>query len=216
MIRKTRIFRSNFIGVYCRVSEKFALMPRPLEDDVVRSLEALFGVKALKMFVGNSSLVGALVAMNSRGFVVSKDFLPEEISPETDMQVVTLKDRLNAMGNNIVMNDRAAIMHKNFSTSSVKKLADDMDIEVIRSTIGGIKTVGSVSVLSEKGMLVTPTASEDELSFLSGFFKVPVKTGTANFGSIYVGTSILANSRGIAVGDATTSIEMSRIDDTLS
>ncbi len=216
MIRKLRLLKSNFIGVYCRVSEKHAFLPRPVEEEVLHNVEELFGVTAIRMFVGNTSLVGALLAMNNRGLVVSRNYYPEDLNGNLDMEIVSLSDRLNAMGNNIVMNDRAAIVHKDFSSNSVRKLVDSLGIEVIRSTIGGIKTVGSVSVLTEKGMLVTPTVSEDEQKFLSDLFKVQVRTGTANFGSIYVGTSVVANSKGVAVGDATTSIEMGRIDDTLS
>lgn len=216
MIKKLRILRSNFIGVYCRVSENYALVPRPIEAENAEFVEDLFGVKAIRLFVGNSPLVGALVAMDDNAIVVSRDYYPEELDSDVDLNIVTLHERINAMGNNIVMNSKAAVVHKDFSKAAVKKLADVLGIEVIRSTIGGIKTVGSVSVLTKKGMLVTPTVSEDEQSFLSDLFGVQVKTGTANFGSIYVGTSVLANSKGVATGEATTSIEIGRIDDTLS
>ena len=57
-------------------------------------------------------------------------------------------------------------------------------MEVIKTSVGGIKTVGSVSVLTKKGMIVTPTVTEDELEFLSHLFKVEAKPGTANFDSI--------------------------------
>lgn len=216
MLKKLRILRSDFIGVYSRVSEKYALVPGTIEDEEKAFVEQHFGVKTVSLFVGNSPLVGALISMSDKAIVVSRDYLPEDLSSELDLEVVTLHEKINAMGNNIVMNSKAAVIHKDFSKIAVKKISDILDIEVIRSTIGGIKTVGSVSVLTEKGMLVTPTASEDELSFLSDLFGVQVKTGTANFGSIYVGTSVLANSKGIGVGELTTSIEIGRIDDTLS
>lgn len=216
MIEKLRILRSNFIGVYCRVSESYALVPGSIETETHEAVQKIFGVKNIKLFVGNSPLVGALVAMSDHAIVVSRDYYPDDLNSDTDLNIVTLNERINAMGNNIVMNSKAAVIHRDFSKSAVKKLSDALDIEVIRSTIGGIKTVGSVSVLTKKGMLVTPTVSEEEQSFLADLFGVQVRTGTANFGSIYVGTSVLANSKGIAVGDATTSIEIGRIDDTLS
>jgi translation initiation factor 6 (aeIF-6) len=65
-------------------------------------------------------------------------------------------------------------------------------------------------------MIVTPGATEEEIKFLSELFKTNVKAGTANFGSIYVGASILANSKGVLVGADTTPIELGRIDDVLS
>ncbi len=216
MLKKLRILKSDFIGVYCRVSERYAIVPTPIEDENAASFEELFGVSVIRTFVGNSPLVGALVAMNDSAIIVSRDFYPEDIGTESDLNIITLREKINAMGNNIVMNSKAAIVHRDFSKGAVRKISDSLGIEVIRATIGGIKTVGSVSVLTSRGMLVTPTISEEEQSFLSDLFGVQVRTGTANFGSIYVGTSVLANSRGIGVGEATTAIEIGRIDDTLS
>ena len=214
MIRKLRILKSDFIGVYCRVSDNRAIVPYAIESEVSDQIRDYFSVEVIHVH-GETPLVGSLIAMNSQCLVAPEGFLNGSVK-NGGITVVTLREKLNAMGNNIVMNDRAAIVHKEFSTRSVKKLEDDLDMEVIRSSIGGVKTVGSVSVLTGKGMLVTPTIRDDEVDFLKNYFKVPVNSGTANFGSIYVGTSILANRHAIAVGESTTPIEIGRIDDTLS
>lgn len=213
MIKKLRIMRSDFIGVYCRISDNYAILPNLIDQDLKSQITDHFKVEVIPVSA-ETPLIGSLVAMNNRHIVVQNGFFEGNVTEK--VRIVSIKEKLNAMGNNIVMNDRAAIVHKDFSTRTVRRIEDDLDIEVIRSSIGGVKTVGSVSVLTSKGMLVTPTVKEEEMDFLRSYFKVPVNAGTANFGSIYVGTSILANIHGIAVGESTTPIEIGRIDDTLS
>ena len=218
MIRKLSIFDSDFIGVFAKVFNDFAFVPRNIPDETRLSIEETLKVKTAGIIVDNFSLVGTMLVFNSNGIVVSglsskDDFSGVDIG---DRRLVFLKDRLNAIGNNIITSDRAAIIHPSFTESSEKAIADALGVEVIKSTIAGVKTVGSVAVLNNKGMLVSPEATEDEIKNLGDIFHLPVKTGTANYGSYYIGASILVNCNGIMVGNATTSIELCRIDDTFS
>ncbi|MCL4330700.1 MAG: translation initiation factor IF-6 [Candidatus Thermoplasmatota archaeon] len=216
MIRKTSILRSNFIGVYARVWEDVAFVPVPIEDDSLRDIEEGLQVKTEKILIDNSNLIGSLMVLNSRGIILPVNSEKLDLNLASGRNILYLKDRINAVGNDIVANDHAAMVHRGYTASSIKKIADTLDVEVVKGTIGGIKTVGSASVLSAKGMLVTPDADEEEMKFLSDLFKVPVKSGTANFGNMYVGSSILANSKGVLVGKDTTPVEIGRIDDILS
>jgi translation initiation factor 6 len=218
MIKKLSIFDSDFIGVYVKVFKDFAIIPRNVPEETKVSIEETLKVGTAGVIINNFSLVGTMVAFNSYGIIVSglssmDDFSGVDIG---DRNIVFLKDRLNAVGNNIIASDRAAIIHPSFTDSSEKVIADTLGVEVIKSEIAGVKTVGSVAVLNDKGMLVSPEATEDEIKELNGIFHVPVKTGTANYGSYYIGASILVNDNGIMIGKATTSIELSRIDDTFS
>lgn len=216
MIRKTSILRSNFIGVYARVWEDVAFVPAPIEDDSLRDIEEGLQVKTEKILIDNANLIGSLMVLNSKGIILPLNSEKMEFKLASDRNILYLKDRINAVGNDIVTNDHAAMVHKGYTASSIKRISDTLDVEVVKGTIGGIKTVGSASVLSAKGMLVTPDADEEEMKFLSDLFKVPVKSGTANFGNMYVGSSVLANSKGVLVGKDTTPVEIGRIDDILS
>ncbi|WP_337859811.1 translation initiation factor IF-6 [Ferroplasma sp.] len=218
MINKLSIFDSDFIGVYVKVFKDFAIIPRNVPEETKLSIEETLKVRTAGVIIDNFSLIGTMIAFNSNGIIVSglsgkDDFSGIDIG---NRNLVILKDRLNAIGNNIITSDRAAIIHPSFTESSEKVIGDILGVEVIKSTIAGVKTVGSVAVLNDKGMLVSPEANEDEIKELSNIFHVPVKTGTANYGSYYIGASILANCNGVMVGNATTSIELGRIDDTFS
>ncbi|AGO61033.1 translation initiation factor IF-6 [Ferroplasma acidarmanus] len=218
MIKKLSIFESDFIGVYAKVFNDFAFLPRNIPEETRLSIEETLEVKTAGVIVDNFSLIGTMLVFNSNGIVVSGLSSKEDFSG-LDLggrRLVFLKDRLNAIGNNIITSDRAAVIHPSFTESSEKAIADTLGVEVIKTPIAGVSTVGSVAVLNNKGMLVSPEASEEEIKNLSDIFHLPVKTGTANYGSYYIGASILANSSGILVGNATTSIELGRIDDIFS
>ncbi|MCL5732910.1 MAG: translation initiation factor IF-6 [Candidatus Thermoplasmatota archaeon] len=193
-----------------------AFVPVPIEDDSLRDIEEGLQVQTEKILIDNSNLIGSLMVLNSRGIILPVNSEKLDLNLASGRNILYLKDRINAVGNDIVANDHAAMVHRGYTASSIKKIADTLDVEVVKGTIGGIKTVGSASVLSAKGMLVTPDADEEEMKFLSDLFKVPVKSGTANFGNMYVGSSILANSKGVLVGKDTTPVEIGRIDDILS
>ena len=217
MIKKISILKSNYIGVYARAWEDIAIVPLTIEDEVVQDFEEILGVTVKKTLVNNSNLIGSMTVMNSNGMVVAQNGWEGGFEVETPgRNILYLKDKFNAIGNDIIANDHAALIHTGFNNTSRKKIEDALGVEVIKGTIGGIKTVGSAGVVTQKGMLVTPEASEEEQEFLSGLFKVPVKAGTANFGNMYIGSSIIANSKGVLVGKDTTPIELGRIDDIFS
>lgn len=217
MIEKISILRSNFIGVYGKAWEDVVFLPSNVEDEVAAQISQGLQAPVEKLLIDNSSLIGTFIALNSNGIVISRNGTDHDFSKNLqDRNILILKDKVNAIGNDVVANDHAAMIHKAFTASSQKKIEDALGVEVVKGTIGGIKTVGSAATLTKKGMLVTPEATEEEMKVLSELFKVPVKEGTANFGNMYVGSSIVANSKGVFVGKDTTPIEIGRIDDILS
>ena len=215
MIKKIDIDSSDFVGLFARVSDDVAIFSSSFDTKTADDISLFLKVKAVRADLNGINLAGSLVTMNSNGIIMPREsrIEPDELGGRN---VLYLKDKVNAMGNDILTNDRGAIIHKNFGKSSMKEIQDALDVEVIKGEIGGVRTVGSVSVLTPKGMLVTPTADEDEMKRLSLFFKVPIKQATANFGSIYVGSAMMANSSGVIVGTTTTPIELGRIDEALS
>ncbi|CAC11203.1 translation initiation factor eIF-6 related protein [Thermoplasma acidophilum] len=186
------------------------------DEKTVADFQEVLQVDVRRISIDNSSLIGTMMVMNSNGLIVPYGSEITGLGDLDGRNVLQLKDKINAIGNDIIANDHGAIIHKNFSNRSRKEIEDTLGVETIRTTIGNILTVGSAGILTSKGMLVNPETDDDELEFLRDFFKVSVKSGTANFGSIYVGASIVANSKGVLVGKDTTPIEMDRIDDVLS
>jgi translation initiation factor 6 len=131
------------------------------------------------------------------------------------MNVLFIEDKINAVGNDILVNDKAALVHLDFDKETVKHIGDALDVEVVRGQIGGIKTVGSAAVVTNKGMVVHPETQEEEEEFLKELFGVPVYLSTANYGSRMVGAGVVANSKGAVVGENCSNVEVDRIENAL-
>jgi len=208
-----------FLGVLCSASDRLAIASLEMSEVECAGLSECLGVPVVRTAIGGARVVGSLCALNSQGVVLSDLASRQELdalrlaAPGTSL--LKLTGKLNAIGNNILVNDRAAFIHPDMSKTAVKKLADFFGVEVVRGTVAGIKTVGSAASVNSRGLLCHPRASEADKKVLSELFKVPVTAGTANYGSPMIGACIVANSGGAAAGSPSTGIEMGRIEEGL-
>ncbi len=214
MIKKISINGSPFVGVYASCNNSIAVLPNiEINEDIFKKT---LNVETFKTTLGGSPLIGSLMVMNSKGAVVTNFASDEDVSFLFDrINVFFVEDKINAIGNDILANDKAALVHVDFDKETIKYIEDALDVEVVKGEIGGIKTVGSAAVVTNKGMLVHPNVKEEEIEFLKNLFGVPVYISTANYGSLYVGTSIVANDYGAMVGDKTSNVEVDRIENAL-
>ena len=95
----------------------------------------------------------------------------------------------------------------------MKQISHVLDVEVQRGSIANFKITGSVARATNKGVLVHPAASEDEIEYIEKLFKTPVDVGTVNNGTQLVGACAVANSKGVMVGLNTTGPELARIEE---
>jgi len=216
MISKFSIFGSPFIGVYVAVNNGLAIVPHGLDKQHRDKIRNVLKVDLYETSLGGSNLIGSLAVMNSKGALVTN------FASESDVQflmgkmnVLFVEDKINAVGNDILANDKAALVHIDFDSATLKLIEDVLDVEVVKGEIGGIKTVGSAAVVTNKGMLVHPETDDAELEFLKELFGVPVYITTANYGSKYIGASLIANDYGAVVGESTSSVEIDRIENGL-
>ena len=71
------------------------------------------------------------------------------------------------------------------------------------------------AVVTNRGGLLNPNASEWEVKRVEEVMGVEVGTGTVNFGSDMVGTGLVANSKGYIAGKDTTGFELGIIEEFL-
>lgn len=215
-MRKGNLGGNPYIGVFCAACEDYALVAEPVEERVVSDLREVLGVEVILTTVGGSSVVGSLAAMNSNGVVFTNLAEEREIGrmPES-LNVGFMPERINAAGNNIVVNDNGGCVHPGASRGTVGMLEDVFGVEIHKRSIAGLDTVGSVAVVTSKGMLCHPRTTEEELKELSELFKVPATPATLNYGTPYIGACAVANSKGAYVGSTSTPIELGRVEDGL-
>ncbi len=207
---------SPYLGVYLRVGEKLAVAPPSCPGELVRASEHTLGVKVIRSRVGDTELVGSLLALNDRGAVLSEELTPPERSHlEEHLNVTILRSRLNALGNIILANNKGAVCHPDFTPDQRRRLSEALGVPVVPSTVAGLGTVAMAAVTTDRGTVVHPRATPKEVEVLEQALGVPVHRSTANFGVPLVGACIVANSRGVLVGDPTTPVEVVHIQEGL-
>ncbi len=214
---------NSYIGVFCKQIGDLALCPMETTDEFMSILKEGIGVDGLRTSAGNTNLHGSLIASNSNGMIIPYFYHKKEIlntlrssgREDLDIRVEISEDPHTAWGNNVLMSKDKALVNPELTKESLELIAETFDVEVIRGTIAGINTIGSIAVLNSKGMVTHPKSSQEDIDRLKDLFKVDVYISTVNFGSPYLGASIIANDMGALVGSQSSGVELNRIENSL-
>ncbi|NVM54226.1 MAG: translation initiation factor IF-6, partial [Candidatus Helarchaeota archaeon] len=130
---------------------------------------------------------------------------------ELDIVVEKVPTILTALGNNILCNERRALVNPEFKRSAREIISDILGVEVVAGQINERNTVGSTSVTTIKGVLIPPIRDKEEFKWIEEIFGVPVSVGTINGGVPFIGSGLIANSCGAISGLLTTGPELARV-----
>jgi len=215
-VGRTLFGGSPYLGVYLRAGETTALVPPSAHAPIEREVERVLGVRVVRTNVADSEVVGALVALNSHGVVVGDELDPgERRALEAFGPVAVVRQRLNAMGNNVLTNDAGALVHPELSNEAVAEIARALAVPVRRGTLAGLGTVGMAGLATNRGAIVHPKTTDREVAVAREVLGVPVHRSTANFGVPIVGACVVANSRGLLIGRPTTAVEVAHLQEGL-
>jgi translation initiation factor 6 len=216
MLKLGDINGNPYVGVYCAASESYAIVPDSADSRTVKDISRILGVQTIQTNIAGGTIVGSLVAMNSNGIILTNFAEKREIAMlPKELRVAKMEEKVNAAGNNILTNDRAALVHPATSNHMMRLVSDTLGVEVERRRVAGIETVGSACIATSKGIICHPRTTDDELRSLSSLFKVPAAIATLNYGTPYLGACAIANSKGAFVGSRSTPIELGRLEDGL-
>jgi len=209
---------SAYVGVYARATDDHLLVRPDLEGGVVAEMAAELDAEPVETTVAGSGTVGALVAANDHGLVVTGETTGperEELADRTGKPVGALPGRVNAAGNVVVANSAGAYVHPELSAEAVAVVEESLAVPVERGAVAGVRTVGTAAVATDAGVLVHPKATDGELDALAEHLDAYVDVGTVNYGAPLVGSGLVANGSGYVVGEDTTGPELGRIEDAL-
>jgi translation initiation factor 6 len=202
------------IGVFSRVFEDIAIVAPSAPDEYVQVLTDRLDVEVVLTTVQGSTIVGSLLAGNSRGMIASALATAEEIAVLSEYRDVMLLERgMNAAGNVILANDSLAVVHPEMPEKTAEAIGTFLDVPVLMMTLGGVPTVGMAGVATSRGLLIHPRATRQEIDRLEAATDLPVGTGSINMGSTLVGTGLVANSKGYLAGLYTSGFELGRIEE---
>ncbi len=217
MVRMIDYKKNPNIGVVAVANDYIAIVPQDSPKEFVESIAEELKVDVLRTNICGTSVIGALVALNNNGILVNNHIYESELKilKENDINVGVVEDKLNALGNLILANDKGAVVSKGFKKTSLKKIEEVLNCEVVEMEIENYRTVGSLGIANNQGAVLHPMLSESVLEEIEDVLKVNVDVGTVNRGVGFVKTGAIANNKGIVVGTLTTGVEITRLEDVL-
>ncbi len=216
---KRKILGSDYVGAFCIPSDRYVIVPVGMTASTRSAVSKTLGVECLTATIGNSDILGIFGRANSNGLALSSLASETEVAhlkrrlPYINIGIV--HSDLNAVGNNIIANDRIAMVNHEYQRSAIAEIGDILGVEVLPIQIGGHGTVGATNILTNRGMAINNNTTDDEKEKIEHILGVNTIRTTANTGSLNIGIAAAANSSGIIVGDSTTGFEIARLMETL-
>lgn len=209
------------IGVYALTTNSCTIVPAGVSNLKVARLESCLKGKVICASIDGTNLIGVLAVANSNGVALPYFTSDEEIKAIKSVcngNVERIECRSNALGNLVLANDKGAIIGETLmrEKEAVEKIRDVLGVELVQGTIAGLPYVGSLAVVTNKGGLIHPMSSNEELEVLREVLKIPVDVGTINGGVPFVSSGILANDNGVVIGSLTTGPEILMISNILN
>lgn len=210
-IIRADIFGSPNIGVYCFACEGWAAVPAGTPPGKKKKFSDCLKVDLCETNIAGSNLLGIMVAGNTNGLAlphIVRDYELEAIKKSSKIDAEILQDEKTALGNLILANDHGAIVDPSFSTSTIRKLEEILQVEVIRGHISGFPYVGSLAVATNKGAIASQSVREDERQVIQDVLKVQVESSSVNGGVPFIRSGLLATSHGAVTGPLTVGKEL--------
>ncbi|MBI2185100.1 MAG: translation initiation factor IF-6 [Thaumarchaeota archaeon] len=210
-IHRVYIYRSPNIGIFLKGSDKFLLTPRGLADSKAGKLSETLKVNVIQTSISGSRLLGPLIAMNTKGIIVSRLAEESEIASirnATDIPVEILEAKYTCIGNLVAVNDSGAVASTVLPADVLKTIHDVFDVPVETMSIASYTQVGSMIVATNQGGVIHPKASEEEVALVNEVLKIEAEPCTVNGGVPFVGSGLVAKSGEAIVGTLTSGPEL--------
>ena len=107
MLRRLEIAGNPYIGVFCAANDELLIAAPDVPKSAIRHIGGALETSPIVTSVGHSTVVGSLLALNSKGILASPFIEEAELDAIGDA-VYPLPHRLSAVGNNVLCNDYGA------------------------------------------------------------------------------------------------------------
>ncbi|MEM0231434.1 MAG: translation initiation factor IF-6 [Candidatus Woesearchaeota archaeon] len=214
-IAKMSFYGNPNIGLYAYANDRFCLLGRDVPRQYEEQIAKYLGVPVYRINIAGTSLIGALIAGNEHCILVPKIAFEEELRELTKLGInfKVFDSDLTALGNNIACNNRGAVVSDEYSQRETELISELLNVKAVRMSIAKSKAVGSSIISNSKAGLINPEASESEKKTAENILGVHLERTTINFGNPFVSSGVILNSRGLIMGDPTTTIEVMQVQD---
>jgi len=219
MATRCQFENSNEIGVFAALTNSYCLTGIGGSENFysVFQSELQNDIPVIHATIGGCRFVGRTTVGNKRGLIVPSTTTDIELqhlrnSLPDSVVVQRTEERLSALGNIIATNDHVALCHPDMDRETEDVLMDVLGVEVFRQTVGGQALVGSYSKFTNRGGMVHPQTTAEDLQELSSLLQVPLVAGTINRGSAVLSGGMVANDWTAFCGLDTTGTEISVVE----
>lgn len=219
MATRCQFENSSDIGVYAKLTNKYCLVSIGGSENFYSVFESELApyIPVIHSTIAGTRIIGRLAAGNKNGLLLPNIINETELKnirnslPE-DIKVKVMEERLSALGNCIACNDYIALIHSDLDKESEEIISDTLGVECLRTTIAGNALIGTYMTINNRGGLVHPLTSVDELDELVNLLNIPLCAGTVNRGNDVIASGLLVNDWSAFCGLDTTSTEISVIE----
>ncbi len=219
VVERAMLYGTPSIGVFALATDEYVILPEDVPSKFISLIKEVLRPKVvIQCNIHGARIVGVLAAGNSKGLLLSPTITSDELRRIMEelggiVNIEVLPSKFTAVGNLILTNDRAALVYSKFDRRVLRVIEDVLDVEVMRGSIAGIDVVGSAAAVTNKGLMLHPEASAEEIRELSKFFKVDTAdVGTVNRGKPFIRAGLIVNSKGALAGSETTGPELVHIE----
>ncbi|MHA2600877.1 MAG: translation initiation factor IF-6 [Candidatus Thorarchaeota archaeon SMTZ1-83] len=206
------------VGAFGVATDRYVFVSPNMSEDSLDTIERVFNLPLVQSTVATLDAVGLVSVANSNGLLIPYTATDDELAAlkmYSDIRVDWIDDKMTALGNIILANDKGAICHPDFDEEARKKISDVLGVEAVPGTVARLPTVGSNTAVTNRGAVVHPMATSDEIDQISQLLKVHVEVGTVNRGSPYTSLGVMANQDSMIAGSETTGVELAHISQVL-
>ena len=219
-IVKTTVLGNSSLGIFALSTENFTIVPQGTKENRIELIQNTLKTKIIQTTITNSILVGTFIVGNSNTLLIPQNVSENEKQKIVDVlgddvEIIEVDSKYTALGNLIVMNDKGAIISDMFEKVARTQIQNSLNVEVTVGSMLGSPLIGSIAMSTNKGALVHPLLSEEEISEISSILKVRTDVCTINRGIPYPRVGILSNSKGAVIGSDSTGPESMRIFEVL-
>jgi translation initiation factor 6 len=202
------------VGLFGLATEKFCILDRYAQPAFSKTVESVLGVPVVGATIGGTGLCGLFCAGNSNGVIVSSAAMEHEKDAlkKAGLNFMLMDSLHNAIGNLVAANDNGCIVSP-LLAGREKMISKFLSVKTVSSKMAGSDLVGSAVSVSNSGCLLHKNATEADFRLAESILKVKPFIGSVNFGSPWVKAGIIANSRGLLIGDRSSGPEVALIDE---
>jgi translation initiation factor 6 len=205
------------IGSFGFANDNFCLLGKEVPTTLVKKIEKVLKVPCHRITICGTSLVGAFVAGNNSKVLVPEIVFESELKEldELGIDYTIIKTNLTALGNNILCDDKSALVNPEFSAEQKKRIREALNVSLKPGTIAELPTVGSLATVNKKAIFTSQEISEEEKDYIQNLFKLEINTGTINMGNNFISSGLISNNNGFIIGSTSSGPEMTNIDEGL-